>query len=146
MCRTDAIKLSFPDRTTPTGKIIDAHLSKKISLQPDGEKEFILETLKTTNIICDRYEYSGHAYGNGDYIPEDIPKPDLLFFIDKKAEDLVNRAGYGKERGENLEFQKKVYKRFMELDVNWIFVDGTIEQMADTIYYKVLKYQEQQHQ
>lgn len=43
-----------------------------------------------------------------------LVKPDLVFFMDIKPEFSAQRAGFGEERFEKLEFQSKVYEAFSQ--------------------------------
>mmetsp|Transcript_43337 Transcript_43337/g.41741 ORF Transcript_43337/g.41741 Transcript_43337/m.41741 type:complete len:167 (+) Transcript_43337:161-661(+) len=81
------------------------------------DKEQLLETLNQgVTIICDRYAYSGIAYSAAKGLQYDwckgpdrgLLKPDLVFYMDIDPEKIAVREGYGQERYEKVEFQKKV--------------------------------------
>ena len=79
-------------------------------------------------MICDRYAYSGVAYTaakgldfnwclNAD---RGLIEPDLIFYIDIDKETIKQRAGFGDERYEKVDFQEKVreqYHRFQDMYV-----------------------------
>lgn len=44
-----------------------------------------------------------------------LPEPDLVLFIDLSPEAAAERAGYGEERYEKVDFQIKVRKMFDQL-------------------------------
>ena len=89
---SSAHQLGFPDRQTPTGKLIDAHLTKQarvldlaalnllFSSNRWEKKAFIEETLKAgTHIVCDRYVYSGLAYSIANGLDK-VRGPSLIHF------------------------------------------------------------------
>ncbi|KAJ1532458.1 hypothetical protein HK096_006680 [Nowakowskiella sp. JEL0078] len=89
---------------------------------------------KGTTLIVDRYAYSGVAFSVAKGLPLDwcknpdvgLPKPDVVIFMDVSPEEASKRSGFGEERYEKLEFQKKVYETFKELkDSNWKLVDAS---------------------
>src|SRR5205809_4314606 len=67
--------MRFPDRTTPIGKLIDTHLKSDVELSDEAIHllfsanrwelhKIIMDKLSEgITIICDRYAYSGWAYG-----------------------------------------------------------------------------------
>ncbi|KAH3678522.1 hypothetical protein WICMUC_001539 [Wickerhamomyces mucosus] len=150
--------IKFPDRTTPIGRLINAYLVDK-SFQLSDQSAHLLfsanrwelaEQIKQklengTNIILDRYVYSGIAYTAAKGLDFQwckncdigLPKPDLIIFL-----NLINnetRSGFGDERYEIKSFQEKVKTQF-ELffnEQNWhtIVVDHqTIEQVEDKVW------------
>ena len=141
----------FPDRTTPIGMLINQFLKKELDFPPQAvsllytanrwELAAHFEDLlsKGTSIVCDRYWYSGTAYSvaNGGLTiewckaPEEgIPMPDLVIFIDVDPKILLERKGFGEERYEKLELQKKVNETFHKLKEQdkgrkWVVIDGS---------------------
>lgn len=82
-----------------------------------------------TFIVLDRYAESGVAYSaakgldmNWCKAPDHgLPAPDLTIFIDVPSEGSANRNGYGEERYERQEFQKKVRQIFEQMKSDcWI--------------------------
>ena len=137
----------FPDRTTPIGNLINQYLKNELNFPPQAIHllytanrwelaSHIEELLNSgTSIVCDRYWFSGTAYSvaNGGLsidwcrAPENgIPVPDLVLLIDIDPKILLERKGFGEERYEKLEFQRKVNETFHTLkDENWAVIDGS---------------------
>ena len=85
------------------------------------QKQSILEALNSgKTLICDRYAYSGVAFSSAKGLdfnwckaPDmNLPRPDLVLFLDVTTNQLKSRPGYGEERYEKVEFQDKVYEQF----------------------------------
>ncbi|WVZ01390.1 hypothetical protein V8G54_027459 [Vigna mungo] len=135
----------FPDRTTNVGQMISAYLSNTSQLDDHTihllfsanrwEKRSLMETkLKTgKTLIVDRYSYSGVAFSSAKGLdiewckaPEiGLLAPDVVVYLDISPEKAAERGGYGGERYEKLEFQKKVADSYSVLhDVSWKVVDG----------------------
>lgn len=138
-------QMCFPDRTTEIGKMINQYLQKKGDLN-----DYAIHLLFSANrwelsdqiqkllndgisIICDRYWYSGVAYSAAKGLPLEwcknpdvgIPQPDLVLFFDADLDVLAKRPGYGEERYEKSEFQKKVRDVFIQLkDENWVMINA----------------------
>ncbi|KAJ3180441.1 hypothetical protein HDU87_001950 [Geranomyces variabilis] len=172
----------FPDRTTKTGAIISSYLSHPSSSSasspsaaatpspplPDEAIHLLFSANRWesaasltallragTNVIVDRYAYSGAAYtaakgggGGGGGVAgglglewckapdRGLPTPDLVVYVDVAPAVAAARAGYGEERYERIEFQEKVAAAFAELrDERWVVVDGTrpVEEVQRTI-------------
>nr|CAH0112416.1 unnamed protein product [Daphnia galeata] len=107
-------------------------------LLPDMKK--LLQ--KGTNIIVDRYSYSGIAFSaakpNMDLrwcqqSDSGLLKPDLVIFLDIDPVEAQTRGLYGSERYENLEMQKLVRSNYLKLqDETWRVVDAsrTLEEVG----------------
>lgn len=132
-------KLNFPDRTGKTGKLLNDYLKNSDDMSDEAvhllfsmnrwERYGQLKdelTNQGTNLICDRYAYSGAAYTAAKGIDFDwclnadrgLIQPDLVFYIDIDKETIQERAGFGEERYEKVDFQEKVrqqYKQFADL-------------------------------
>ena len=80
-----------------------------------------------TAVICDRYAFSGIAFSASKVIADGdpllsfewckspdigLPAPDLVLFLDITPEKAKERGGYGEERYEKEEMQKRVRKFF----------------------------------
>ncbi|KAF2317470.1 hypothetical protein GH714_022583 [Hevea brasiliensis] len=130
----------FPDRSTSIGQMISAYLSNQSQLDDHTihllysanrwEKSSLMETkLKSgTTLIVDRYSYSGVAFSSAKGLdfewckaPEiGLLAPDLVLYLDITPEKAAERGGYGGERYEKLEFQKKVAESYRALrDPSW---------------------------
>ena len=78
-------------------------------------KRQLVEILSAgTNVVCDRYAYSGVAYSVAKGLSFDwclgadtgLVQPDLVLYFDASADQLSQRSGFGEERFERLEFQQ----------------------------------------
>jgi dTMP kinase len=125
----------YPARETFLGKTIDGYLKNAISL-PDETihllfsanrwetVDYLLNELKNgTDVVCDRYAYSGIAYSAAKGLDFEwcrnpdrgLPQPDLVLYMNVSASVARLRGGYGEERYEKEEFQAKVGAQFMRL-------------------------------
>ncbi|KAK3023585.1 hypothetical protein RJ639_044045 [Escallonia herrerae] len=86
-----------------------------------------------TTLIVDRYSYSGVAFSSAKGLdiewckaPEmGLLAPDLVLYLDIPPEKAAERGGYGGERYEQLEFQRKVAKCYENLrDSLWKTIDA----------------------
>ena len=77
------------------------------------KKEQIIEDLKSgTNIVCDRYAYSGVTYSASKGLDFEwclnadrgLIKPDLVIYINASMDTIKKRSGFGDERYEKTEF------------------------------------------
>ena len=128
--------ISFPNRSSPTGKLINEYLSRKDSTLPpeaihllfsanrwEMQKDIKDKLEKGVDVVCDRYYHSGiaYSYANGVdmewacHADEGLLQPDLIIYLDSSAETLAKREGYGGEVFERLEFQKAVREGFVLL-------------------------------
>ena len=112
-----------------------------------------------TAIICDRYAFSGIAFSaskvtaDGDPLlsfewcktPDiGLPAPDLVLFLDITPEKAKERGGYGEERYEKEEMQKRVRENFYRIGsemcektalagdggIRWVTIDAGRDQNA----------------
>jgi dTMP kinase len=125
----------YPARETFLGKTIDGYLKNSVTL-PDETihllfsanrwetvDSLISELNKGTDIVCDRYAYSGIAYSAAKGLEFEwcrnpdrgLPQPDVVLYMKVSPEVARNRGGYGEERYEKEEFQAKVGEQFMLL-------------------------------
>ncbi|KAL2927136.1 Thymidylate kinase [Bienertia sinuspersici] len=142
----------FPDRDTAVGKMISAYLSNESNLddhtihllfsanrwrKDDRDKRSLMEEkLKAgTTLIVDRYSYSGVAFSSAkglDFnwckVPETgLLAPDIVLYLDITPEKAAERGGYGGERYERLDFQRKVREKYQDLqDASWKIVDACL--------------------
>ncbi|KAG6902492.1 hypothetical protein C0995_016069 [Termitomyces sp. Mi166 len=104
-----------------------------------------------TAVICDRYAFSGIAFSASKGLPYEwcrapevsLPAPDLALFLDITPEAAKSRGGYGEERYEKEEMQRKVgeiFKRIEKEIVNdggrWVDVNAGRERevVADELW------------
>ncbi|KAK4940721.1 Thymidylate kinase [Elasticomyces elasticus] len=136
--RQRARYVKFPDRTTPTGQMINSYLTGQA--QQDDHSIHLLfsanrweaikgieeDLMNGFTVIVDRYSFSGAVYSaakeNPDlsldwaWYPEiGLLKPDILFFLDISSADAAKRGGYGAERYETERMQARVRTLFTEL-------------------------------
>ena len=130
--------LRFPDRTTPSGKMINSYLSGNsqqedhvIHLLFSANRWELANTIRTlvndnTIVVVDRYYYSGCVYSAAKGIagmglewcrePEvGLPRPDMCLFLNLSTEEAAKRGGYGLERYESQDMQEKVRGLFAEM-------------------------------
>ncbi|CAF4900525.1 unnamed protein product [Pieris macdunnoughi] len=130
---------NFPNRNTEIGKVINSYLTSQKDLPDEAihllfsanrweKSRDILDLLeKGTTVIVDRYCYSGVAFSaakgldlNWCKFPDiGLPKPDKVFFLTLPLEVMQQRNGFGNERYEVPEFQKKVIEMYGQLKDNY---------------------------
>ncbi|PPR03919.1 hypothetical protein CVT24_008104 [Panaeolus cyanescens] len=135
----DVQLIKFPDRTTPIGQMIDSYLrsaseldDRAIHLLFSANRWELASTIEKllnsgTTVICDRYAFSGIAFSaskvdaSGHRLlsyewcksPDiGLPKPDIVLFLDITPEKARERGGYGEERYEKEEMQRRVRTNF----------------------------------
>ncbi|GAB2293168.1 dTMP kinase [Dionaea muscipula] len=88
-----------------------------------------------TTLVVDRCSYSGVAFSSAKGLSIDWSKasdtgllaPDLVLYLDIPPEKASERGGYGDERYEHLDFQKKVAEKYKVLiDNSWKTVDACL--------------------
>ncbi|CAL5441018.1 unnamed protein product [Camellia sinensis] len=137
----------FPDRNTGVGQMISSYLANKSELDDHTihllfsanrwEKRSLMENkLRSgTTLIVDRYSFSGVAFSSAKGLdiewckaPEmGLLAPDLVLYLDIPPEKAAERGGYGGERYEQLEFQRKVARSYQILhDASWKTIDACL--------------------
>ncbi|CAH0719573.1 unnamed protein product, partial [Brenthis ino] len=152
---------NFPDRKTEIGKVINSYLISKKDLPNETihllfsanrwEKvDGILKMLDNgISVIVDRYCFSGVAFSAAKGLdlkwcmsPDvGLPKPDKVFFLNMSLEKVQLRNGFGNERYEVPEFQKKVADMYMKLkDDSWDILDASrsMEDIEKELLHKTL--------
>ncbi|KAJ6478583.1 thymidylate kinase [Mycena vitilis] len=145
----------FPERTTAIGKMIDAYLRSQSELDDHAihllfsanrwELAPTIEQLLNdgTTVVCDRYAFSGVAFSAAKGLSLDwcrspdvsLPAPDITLFLDISPEKARQRGGYGEERYEHEELQRKVRACFGEISEEftaeqWVTIDAGRDQEA----------------
>ncbi|CAD7702573.1 unnamed protein product, partial [Ostreobium quekettii] len=154
---------SFPDRSTGVGQLIDSYLAGAQNSEDDvihllfaanrleKRQELIVKLQGGTTLVCDRYAYSGAAFTLAKGSPGLdlawcksvehglLPAPDVVFFLKAPADVAAGRGGFGNERYEVLEFQKKVADWYMRLSKTegWTELDAT--KSIDAVHEEILK-------
>ena len=126
------------DRTTPIGKSIDAYLKGETHVEDhvvhllfsanrwEAAAQIKKDISEGTTLVIDRYSYSGAVYSAAKQNPDllldwawqmevGLPQPDLCLFFDISPEEARARGGFGSERYENEEMQKKAKELFHKL-------------------------------
>jgi len=142
------------DRTTAIGKTIDGYLRSEAELDDHAihllfsanrwELAPIIQAHLTagTTVLADRYAFSGIAF-SAQKTPAlgyewcrapdiGLPAPDLTLFLNVDPEVAMLRGGYGEERYETREVQRKVREVFERIgrEMNeggsgkWVVVDA----------------------
>ncbi|KII87130.1 hypothetical protein PLICRDRAFT_42787 [Plicaturopsis crispa FD-325 SS-3] len=166
------VLLKFPDRTTAIGQMIDAYLCSQSELDDravhllfSANRWELASTIERhlaagTAVLCDRYAFSGIAFSAAKGLPLDwcrapdigLPAPDLTLFFDVALAVARARGGYGEERYEKEELQKKVRGVFGTIGAQmqkgkvgvWEEIDasGTMEEVSAKIWGAVGAYVE----
>lgn len=143
-----AVYMNFPNRATASGKLIDGYLTQSKDFTDQGihllfsfnrweaQSEMEKELLNGTTLIVDRYSYSGVAFSAAKGLdvewckkPEmGLIKPDLVLYLTLSPEELAKRGGFGEERYEVPEFQKRVEASYKQLfdSTYWKEVDAGV--------------------
>lgn len=138
--------MNFPDRSTQCGALINSYLTNKDNFTDEGihllfalnrwEAKIEMERLLQSGIslVVDRYSYSGVAFSSAKGLDMDwckgpesgLLKPDLVLLLTLTTEAMAKRGGFGAERYEVPELQKKVMQKFLALkdDSYWKVVDA----------------------
>ncbi|KAK4161868.1 P-loop containing nucleoside triphosphate hydrolase protein [Cladorrhinum sp. PSN259] len=151
--------LGFPDRTTPTGKTINAYLTSssfEVPPLPDHAIHLLFSANRWelapaitsllasgTTVVLDRYYYSGIVYSAAKRNPTlslswarapeiGLPRPDLVLFLDLDEEQAKARGGYGEERYEQAEMQKRVRELFWGLSMGRVLEPAGAEVAGGT--------------
>ncbi|KAA8573386.1 hypothetical protein MFRU_038g00890 [Monilinia fructicola] len=134
--------MRFPDRTTSIGQQINSYLQSSTTL-PDQSIHLLFSANRWENaqeirdsiaqgytIVCDRYYYSGMIYTSSKYPKESpshlslewcknpeigLPMPDKVIFLDLEPAEAEKRGGYGDEKYETTEMQRRVRDGFLKL-------------------------------
>ncbi|XP_067948424.1 thymidylate kinase-like [Watersipora subatra] len=145
----------FPERSTAIGKVIADYLAKKCELDDhavhllfSANRWELMPDLKKhiengTTVIVDRYAYSGAAFTAAkpgfslDWCKQadvGLPRPDLVLFLTLTPEQAARRGGFGDERYEQTDFQKRVAANYSKLsgEDNWKMIDA--DKDIDTLH------------
>ena len=109
----DCETISFPNRLSRTGLILHNFLTIKIDMNIHAThlifsanrwelaNSMIQKLMTGTNLIVDRYAYSGFAYSDPKLELEwckssdrGLPKPDIVFYLDINMEDIKKRSNF----------------------------------------------------
>ena len=151
--QTPAQLWRFPDRTTETGRMIDAYLGRKADLD-DGavhllfsanrweKRAGLLAALKSgETVVADRYAFSGVAFTAAKGVsgldeawaaaPDaGLPAPDVVLYLDLSPAAAAARGGFGEERYEEAGMLGRVRSVFEGMagrkagGCEWVVVDA----------------------
>ena len=154
--------LKFPDRSTPTGMLLDVMLREPHSFEStlfqalnvvnrlEHLKDLCSAKLEGVDVVCDRYEQSAYVYGVMDGLDEawlhtimtTEPKADLhvLLYMDPLTLDTQRLAGRDREQYERkgvagLALQSLAFRTLWEArrdDPCWVVYDSG-KMSAETI-------------
>ncbi|CAI4232886.1 unnamed protein product [Auanema sp. JU1783] len=151
-----AILIPFPERSDPFGQLIDKYLRNEIDINEQAlhlafsanrwqmESKIRKHIAEGTDVVCDRYAFSGVAYSMAKGLDErwakqpdiGLPNPDVVLFFQVSAEVVRQRGGFGEERLEREDLQKRVSAIMETLRKdNWknLNADGDIETVHKSI-------------
>lgn len=157
LCLAPNLPWRFPDRSTAIGQTINNYLSGECTLSDQAvhllfcanrwEKADEIERAlqKGETVIVDRYAYSGVAYSMAKGMDQTwcregdrgLPKPDVVVYLELAVDKARERGGWGEERYEKEEMQKKVGEAYtgMSGGNEWKVVDadGSEEQVFERV-------------
>lgn len=130
--------MRFPNRTTPIGQMINNYLSGQAQQEDhaihllfsanrwESAQDIERHIHAGTTVVIDRYYYSGCVYSASKQNPDmdlewcrhpevGLPRPDLCLFLDLSSEEAAKRGGFGTERYEKEELQKRVRQLYAEM-------------------------------
>ena len=162
--------MTFPDRTTKIGKMINEHLKNINDLATDYQipqvmhllfsanrwekRNIIIELLNSgTTILMDRYFYSGIAFTAAKGVDlewcsstdKGLPQPDMIIYLYVKESDIekiTKRGDFGKEIYETTCFQKKVLSIYNQLHMQYKDIWCQVDALdkKDIIHNKIYDY------
>ncbi|VDM98814.1 unnamed protein product [Thelazia callipaeda] len=155
--------ISFPDRLSDLGKFIDCYLKKKLEMQPReahlifaANRQALMPLMKEKllqgiHLVVDRYIYSGIAYTlakEDESVTMEWAKmadigelrPDCVIYLNLPLEEAQKRDGFGHERFDFNEFQKKVNNVMVKLAAEdedlWQIIDASlsVDEVSETVW------------
>ena len=130
--------IRIPNRESNIGQLINSYLASASNMNDntihllfsanrwEASTEMETKLLAGTNLICDRYCYSGVAFSSAKGVKSmdfdwckscdrGLIAPDCVIYLDMPVEEAAQRGSYGEERYEKIDFQLKVREKFMAL-------------------------------
>ena len=153
--------MRFPDRSTPTGRVINDYLQQTIEASDEvihllflanrweAQREIAHDLLRGTTLVIDRYAYSGVAFSSAKGLDIEwckapdhgLLKPDAVFFLDLPVAEAKLRGNYGEERYERESFQLRVQQQYTILRMgdggwSWHVFDArkTPDELGDELF------------
>ncbi|KAK5631120.1 hypothetical protein RRF57_006835 [Xylaria bambusicola] len=132
--------LTFLDRTTPIGQMIDSYLKGDAEIEDhvihllfsanrwEAAQKIRTELEAGHTVICDRFYHSGIVYSAAKQLPSlslswakapelGLPRPDMVLFLDLEESVARSRGGWGGEVYEKGEMQRRVRELFWGLSM-----------------------------
>lgn len=152
------------DRSTAIGSFIDAYLRKEFGLEDhsihllfsanrwEAAASIRADIEDGITLVVDRYYYSGIVYSAAkphadislDWAREPdvgLPRPDICVFLNIEPEIAAKRGGFGEERYEVREMQKRVRAGFLALmkkedgvDITMVDAGGELDEVEKKIW------------
>lgn len=156
----DVLYQRFPDRTTQTGLVLNDILTNIKSMdikashllfsfnrweKMDDLYNKIVKEGKT--VIVDRYAFSGVAYSIANDAPKEyclVPdqgllRPDLVIQLDMSIEDIKKRGGFGLEKYEKEDIQRRVQDNFKMFNKKKYWNVVNANQTKDEVHSDIMK-------
>ncbi|MHA1572985.1 MAG: dTMP kinase [Alphaproteobacteria bacterium] len=161
--RLEAALFSFPDYSTPMGKLIASHLQNEWGATDIEHDPMVFQALQIANrmehaqeianhlavgdcVVADRYTASGMVYGAADgldlayleHIHTYLPEPDYYLLLDIDPQLSIERRPDRRDRYElQAGLMGDVAKRYRKLwaDKGWTVIDGSrpVDEVTDLI-------------
>lgn len=159
--RYPTASMSFPNRTTGVGRLLDRFLKGRSNLEPhtahllfsanrwEQLEEIKRNLMSGVNVLLDRYSFSGVAYsaasGQCDFgwcmhTELGLLRPDIIFFLDLREDQCPYLRRFGGERFEDVSLLRDVGLQFKRLirstpHLPWIIVNAkqTPDEIQDIV-------------
>lgn len=156
--KTPTKYINFPNRSLPSGVLINKYLKKEIDLSDEeihklfslNRREYEPEIIRDLNsgitLVCDRYIYSGVAYSAAKGLDfhwcqstdAGLILPDIIVFLYTTSN--ITTMDWKTERYETVLFQEKVYEQYQKMITgDWIQIDTskTIDQVQQEVVFAI---------
>lgn len=153
----------FPNEDYVSGRVCRDYIAGRVQLSREEAHELFARNRRDAEpqlrawlaegytVLCDRYAYSGVAYSVAKGMAADEARradagllaPDEVFVLVGDAEVLAKRAGYGADRHDDIDLQRRVGQEFAEMarrDTRLFLIDasGPPDEVAHTIRTRTL--------
>lgn len=165
--RTQHLTRVESDRSTAIGSCIDAYLRKESGLEDhsihllfsanrwEAAASIRADVEDGITLVVDRYYHSGIVYSavkpHADISLEwarepdvGLPRPDICVFLDVEPEIAAKRGGFGEERYEARDMQKRVRAGFLALmkkedseDITMVDAGGDLDEVESKIWHAI---------
>lgn len=139
-----SVVMRFPNRATRIGSMLDRYLTLDTTMEDHALYMLFvanrwehMDVLRAhldqgTNVVVDRFSYSGAAYSRLDLdwcmsMESGLPRCDTMLYLDLSPSQACARGGWGAERFETREIQTRVRARFQRLKTpDWHVLDAGV--------------------